>query len=78
MNNKNINSDELKRRVRRGRAWLKVHFDDLRMSDQLKHYETLVDKAITLGITEQECWDFEPDLPVEQMSNEEVLFYLGA
>lgn len=69
---------ELKRRIRRGYYWLKVHSmnvsDPERFQKNLSLYEKLVDEANELGISEQDCLNFEKtQLIIDSLTNEEVI-----
>jgi hypothetical protein len=69
---------ELKRRIRRGYYWLKVHSinvsDPDRFQKNLTLYEKLVDQATELGISEQDCLNFEKtQLIIDGLTDEEVL-----
>ena len=68
--------EELKNRIRNGRLWILNNENDLNYSKANELYCELVDKAISLGLTEEECWNYDPR-SVGELRDDEIINLLG-
>jgi|GEM_PF-5538456 len=66
----NLTDDELKRKLRRGRAWLRIHdrtwseklgwrYDEARWKENFDVYTHYLAQAKEKGVTEADAWNFE-------------------
>lgn len=78
-----LDDNDLRSKIRRGRAWLIVHsqdtvkrigesYDPERWDKNLNLYEMLVDQAEERGFSETDCWSFDVDnLSKQNLTTEE-------